>query len=284
METFYRDQMRQKTWLRVHVIPPLDGIYAQWDFRAGRMTHYYNPNVPDGVPIDGKNDTVFGNLDDPCNTNYDDNVLGTGLQVPGTPLGGLDPNQVYRKVYQQAQVCKASPYHQSVNLADPTFESVNASLQWNETTGPFGTIVDRYQIDRATDLTPGGAPQSLMAQPYYRDDSCFDDGTGSDPGPRVKPGSADEPRVAADGTPRKCWGPADGIPRPGDDRYHQGDIGTHGLHLLFQLESDNARQTVPIDEIVSEQRMVMLPGRQGNVGEQYGRGFEKPLVTRVSSP
>jgi hypothetical protein len=34
--------MRQKTFLRVHVIPPLDGIYAQWDFNAGRVTKYYN--------------------------------------------------------------------------------------------------------------------------------------------------------------------------------------------------------------------------------------------------
>jgi hypothetical protein len=50
---------------------------------------------------------------------------------------------------------------------------------------------------------------------------------------------------------------------------------------MFQLESDNARQTVPIDEIVSEQRMVMLPGQQGNVGEQYGREFEKPLLVQV---
>ena len=44
-------------------------------------------------------------------------------------------------------------------------------------------------------------------------------------------------------------------------------------------DSDNARQTVPLTEIVAEQRMVMLPGqRDGSVGEQYGRGFEKPLV------
>jgi hypothetical protein len=282
METFYRDQVRQKTWLRVHVIPPLDGIYAQWDFRAGRMTRYYNPNTPNGVPVDGRNDTVFGNLDDPCNPNYNDNVLGTGLNLPGTPLNGIDPNQLYRQVYQQAQVCRASPYHQSVNLADPSFESVNASLQWNETAGPFGTIVDRYQIDRATDVTPGGVAQSLLAQPYYRDDSCFDDGTGSDPGPRVRPGDPNEPRITASGAPRQCWSPSNGIPAAGDDRYFQGDIGTHGLHLLFQLESDNARQTVPIDEIVSEQRMVMLPGQQGNVGEQYGREFEKPLVARTS--
>ena len=126
----------------------------------------------------------------------------------------------------------------------------------------------------------------MAALPYYRDDSCFDDGTGSDPGPRVNPGSANEPRTYLDPVtntqqPRKCRTSAHGIPAPGDQQYYQGDIGTHGLHLLFQVESDNARQEVPIDEIVSEQRMVMLPGQQPNVGEQYGREFEKPLVVQV---
>jgi hypothetical protein len=28
-ETFYREEIRQRSFLRVHVIPPLDGIYAQ---------------------------------------------------------------------------------------------------------------------------------------------------------------------------------------------------------------------------------------------------------------
>jgi hypothetical protein len=68
---------------------------------------------------------------------------------------------------------------------------------------------------------------------------------------------------------------------PGDARYYQGSIGTHGLHLLFLAESDNARLTVPVDEIVSDWRMVMLPGDPGNVGERYGRSFEKPLVATV---
>jgi hypothetical protein len=280
--------MRMKTWLRVHVIPPLDGIYAHWDFRAGRMTRYYNPNRPSGVAVDGRNDTVFGNLDDPCNHNYDGQNLGTGIQGTGTPIDGTDPNQTYRQIYQGTGICSSGwPYHQSINVADPTFESLNASLQWNETAGPWGTIVDRYQVDRVTDLTPGGLAQAMMALPYYRDDSCFDDGTGSNPGPRIDSGSANESRTYVDPTtgatlPRKCWAPADGIPAPGDQQYYQGDIGTHGLHLLFQLESDNARQTVPVDEIVSEQRMTMLPGQQGNVGEQYGREFEKPLLVRVS--
>jgi hypothetical protein len=287
METFYHDQVRQKSWLRVHVIPPLDGIYAQWDFRAGRMTRYYNPNEPNGVAVDGRNDTVFGNLDDPCNANYNGQNEGTGIQGTGTPLDGTDPNQTYRQAYQGAGICSSPwPYHQSINVADPTFEGINASLQWNETAGPWGTEVDRYQVDQVTDLTPGGTAQSMMALPYYRDDSCFDDGTGSDPGPRVNPGSSNEARTYVDpatGTtkPRQCWAPSDGIPAPGDRRYYQGDIGTHGLHLMFQLESDNARQQVPIDEIVSDQRMVLLPGQQGNVGEQYGREFEKPLVVQV---
>jgi hypothetical protein len=303
METFYADQVRQKSWLRVHVIPPLDGIYAQWDFRAGRMTRYYNPNQPAGVAVDGQNDTVFGNLDDPCNHNYDGRNLGTGIQGTGTPLDGLDPNQTYRQAYQGAGICTSPwPYHQSINVADPTFGSLNASLQWNETAGPWGTEVDRYQVDQVTDLTPGGAAQSMMALPYYRDDSCFDDGTGSDPGPRVNPGSSNEPRYYHPDpgnlsivAPRACWKPSDGVPdqsryygKAADGlpigpsaKYYQGDVGTHGLHLMFQLESDNARQQVPIDEIVSEQRIVLLPGQQGNVGEQYGREFEKPLVVRV---
>jgi hypothetical protein len=50
---------------------------------------------------------------------------------------------------------------------------------------------------------------------------------------------------------------------------------------MFQLDSDNARQEEPVDEIVSEQRIALLPGQQGNVGEQYGREFEKPLTVRV---
>ncbi len=285
METFYADQVRQKTWLRVHVIPPLDGIYAQWDFRAGRMTRYYNPNLPSGVAVDGRNDTVFGNLDDPCNDNYNGQNEGTGIKVPPpAPLPPIDLNQTYRQLYQGVGICSSPwPYHQSVNLADPTFEGLNSSLQWNETAGPWGTIVDRYQIDQATDVTPGGLAQSMLALPYYRDDSCFDDGTGSDPGPRVDPGSSTEPRTYGAGLPRQCWKPQDGIPAAGDQRYYQGDIGTHGLHLLFQLESDNARQQVPIDEIVSEQRMIMLPGQQGNVGEQYGREFEKPVVVSVGN-
>lgn len=262
-ETFYRGEMTMKTWLRVHVIPPLDGIYAQWDYNAGRMTRFRNPQQPTGVPIDGRNDETVGNLDDPCNPKYGSNDTGAVTQA-------------YRSAYQSAGVCAISPYHQSADLADPTFGAPNVALQWGETSGPWGSIVDRYSVD-ARDVTPGGAAQSVTAQPYYRDDSCFDDATGTNPGPRVNLGGAVEPQTAADGTPRRCWTPADG-PVDNDTHFFQGDLGAHGVHLLFQVDSDNARQTVPVDEIVTSQRQVFLPGDAGNAGEQYGRSFEKPLV------
>jgi len=59
--------------------------------------------------------------------------------------------------------------------------------------------------------------------------------------------------------------------------------GFGGLHLLFLVDSDNARQTVPLTEIVSNWRMVMLPGQQGaQAGEEYGRSLEKPLAPVVA--
>jgi hypothetical protein len=255
--------MTMKTWLRVHVIPPLDGIYAQWDYNAGRMTRFSNALHPEGFPVDGKNDDAIGNLDDPCNAKYDQN--GTGATT-----------QAYRAAYQAVGVCALSPYHQSADVADPTFGAPNASLQWNQISGPWGSIVDRYSV-AARDVTPGGAAQTIVAQPYYRDDSCFDDATGSNPGPRLKLRADTERQTAADGTTRRCWTPKDGITE--SDHFFQGDIGTHGVHLLFQVDSDNARQTVPLDEIVFDQRQVFLPGDPGDVGESFGRSFEKPLIT-----
>jgi hypothetical protein len=271
-ETFYRDEVRQRSWLRVHPIPPLDGIYAQWDFNAGIVNRFYNDKHPAGVAVDGSNDELYGNFDDPCNPNYDANDTS---QI----------DQGYRSLYRQIQLCRA-PDHLSIDPSDQTFSDANSSLGWSEIAGPSGTIVDRYQISRPTDVTPGGAAQSVLAVPYYRDDSCFDDGTGTDPGPKVHLRSGDEPRtytdpVTGEQKPRRCWHPSDGLPN-GSPAFFQGSIGTHGVHLLFLGESDNARQTVPLDEIVSEQRMVLLPGDPGNVGERYGRGFEKPLLTAVA--
>jgi hypothetical protein len=260
-ETFYRDSLVQKTWLRVHPIPPLDGIYAQWDFNAGAVNRFYNSKHPDGVPVDGRNDEAFGNLDDPCNDNYD-----------ASSTSALD--QGYRSFYASTPLCDLSPYHQSVDVFDPSFSQANTALEWSQVSGPAGTVVDRYTV-KPDDITPGGLAQSAVAVPYYRDDSCFDDGTGTDPGPRLNPGSSDEPRAG-----RKCWHPEDGA--PGGSNFFQGSIATHGVHLLFIADSDNARQTVPIDEVVSQQDMALLPGQAtGEVGASLGQAFSTPLSPSV---
>ena len=145
-------------------------------------------------------------------------------------------------------------------------------------TGPYGTLVHRLGIRQIT----AGTAYSVATVPYYRDDSCFDDGTGSDPGPHLQPASVD-PDVDSDGQPRVCWDPSMGdpasvVPR---DHLYQGDIGTHGVHIQLIADSDNAAGTVPSTEIDSEARIVVLPGLQPNVGERYGRGTEKPLVVVV---
>ena len=268
-ETFYRDDMVMKTWLRVHVIPPLDGIYAQWDYNAGVMTDYYNPNVPSGVAVDGSNDEVLGNFDDPCNAKYEDNDTG-------------EVTQAYRDVYEQAGLCESVEYHQSFDVSDPTMSKPGVMLDWSLTSGPQGSIVDRYYIE-PTGNTVGGLAQGAVAVPYYRDDSCFDDGTGTNPGPRLKLRSAGEPTVVpGTDTPRQCWNPEHGIVDD-DPAFFQGDIGAHGVHILFLVDSDNARQTVPVNEIVSSHRQVFLPGqRDASDGERYGRGFEKPLLATAS--
>ncbi|HEX8074723.1 MAG TPA: fibronectin type III domain-containing protein [Thermoleophilaceae bacterium] len=255
-ETFYRNEMRMKSSLRVHIIPPLDGIYAQWDMAGGYMKKFFNPQHTEGLDIDGRNDEAFGNLDEPCNDNYQKN-----------DTSAID--QGYRSFYGATPACDMSEFHQSVDIFDPTVSRANVALEWAQATGPSGTIIDRY-LTEVKDITPGGGAQFLAATPYYRDDSCFDDGTGTDPGPKLHLRSGDEPRTAADGTPRRCWHPENGLPAA-SDHWFQGSIATHGVHLLFLVDSDNARQTQPISEIVSENRMVMLPGQHGaEAGQYYG--------------
>ncbi|HZQ28700.1 MAG TPA: hypothetical protein VFA94_13470 [Acidimicrobiales bacterium] len=284
-EIFYRSEMHELDNLRVHVIPPGDGIYSQWDYNASKMTRYSNPFVPNGVPIDGKNDEVFGNGHvhlGPDGARYQsDDVTGIApvdQQVNGGVSAGNPPDN-----------CSGDPtghacINNDVDIVDPTLSGPQGTLAWEQTSGPWGTFVDRTTIKQVT----AGAAYTLVTTPYYRDDACFDDGTGSDPGLHVNPKHTD-PGVDANGNPRECWKPEYGDPAAylaannlPADHFYQGDIGTHGVHILLIADSDNATLTVPVDEIDADQRRVILNEDPGNVGELYGRGLEKPLVTTVT--
>ena len=61
-DIFYAYGVVHQFDLRVHPIPPLDGIYTQWDMAAGRVTTYYNPYNPNGVPITGINPVLLGDM------------------------------------------------------------------------------------------------------------------------------------------------------------------------------------------------------------------------------
>ena len=302
-EVFYPDTVSFQDNLRVHVIPPFDGIYVMWDYRAGKVATYYNPWQPKGAAIDGQNDEVFGN--------QKWTVTQGGAEIQDSdPLPGVGPQDVKVgspdasdcHIAGQKSVCN------DIDVVDPTFDGPVGSLNWEEIAGPNGGVVDRWQIKRHT----GGDAYSLIATSYYRDDSCFDDGTGNDPGPHLTSRSVDQGQAGmyfdpSDPTgganhdgwkPRVCWKPSDGDPQDasiGDGRprkFWNADIGTHGLHINIIADSDNAYQTEPIDEVDSEQRMVVLPPQvvdpagtmtgTVNVGEQYGRSVEYPLETVVT--
>jgi len=278
-EYFYRDQFKTDDYLRVHVVPPADGIYSQWDFNAGKVSTYYNPWRPNGVPADGSNDEVFGNM------HLHSGADGLHLK-DGDPVPVVGPIDVGTPGTHEGN-CGNTPLEKAcidndIDAPDPTFSGPLGTLNWEEVAGANGTWVDRTTVKQVT----AGAVYGLVTVPYYRDDSCFDDGTGSDPGPHVNPRSTD-PTVDSLGNPRACWKPSDGDPSTNPltlqapDHFYQGDVATHGVHIELIADSDNAFTTVPLDEIDAEQTVVLLPGDRGNVGEQYGRSFEKPLVATV---
>jgi len=354
-DIFYAYSIDHEYNLRVHPIPPLDGIYTQWNMNAGAVTTYYNPENPRGVPITGINPLLMGDTTDfvgPSGISESSNdKLGRAEQQlnGGKPLSVGSPSKAQCSAPIPVDIPEVgSPddcVYGSFNTSDPTFSgAAPALLQWEELTGPAGTMVEKWSLDQNTNESPGGAQALVEAVPYYVDDSCFDDGTGNSPGPQVDPrntdpttwGFADESghpvavspapatadrypgMVTADGQTyngettyqRRCWnhnpdgtpynipGTAtynpnqsaqkqDPAPDPnfgpqGDVRYFEGDIGTHGLHLLVTSDSDNAGLTSAVDEIDSVDHQVILPPNQGNVGSSYSAQYNTPIQTVVT--
>ena len=102
-----------------------------------------------------------------------------------------------------------------------------------------------------------------------------------DGSPYNLPGTAtynsSKPAERPDPAPDPTFGPQ------GDVRYYQGDIATHGMHLLFTSDSDNADATVPVDEIDSLDNQLILPPNQPNVGGAATQPYVTPIEA-VASP
>jgi hypothetical protein len=348
-DIFYAYSMEHDYNLRVHPIPPLDGIYTQWDMAAGAITRYYNPENPGGVTVAGINPVLYGDTTDivgPSGIEMSSNdKVGRAIASlnGGKPLTVGKPDKSSCKSIPLPEVTPSDCIYGSFNVPDVTFSGVGLAtepLSWEELTGPGGTMVEKWSVDLSSNPSPGGAQASLEAVPYYVDDSCFDDGTGNGPGPQVNPrgidpttwGFADEsghpvavspaptsglyPKpVTKDGQTylpkdepyqRRCWNHnANGTPYnipgtatfnpkepiqkqdpppdpnfgpQGDVRYFEGDIATHGVHLLLVGDSDNADLTVPVDEIDEVDYQAILPPDEPNIGAGYSEQFLTPIV------
>ncbi len=345
-DIFYAYTIVHDFGVRVHPIPPLDGIYSQWDMAAGRITRYYNPYNPGGVPVDGINPVLYGDTNahigpDGISESSNDQVGRLESKLTGgKPLTVGNPNN--------SKCSSDACIYDSFNVPDVTYSGVAPSvLSWEEMTGPAGTMVEKWGISQNQPLSPGDAQATVVAQPYYVDDSCFDDGTGTNPGPHVELRSADEPTTWGfadiDGKPvaqtpapaaadrfrgrvhdggrtyrgdhtyqRRCWNhnpdgtpynipetatfdpskgaqASDPAPDPnfspqGDVRYLQGDVATHGQHMLFLVESDNADATTPVDEVDAADNQLILPPNAGNVGNAAARDYLLPITAALVTP
>jgi hypothetical protein len=151
---------------------------------------------------------------------------------------------------------------------DPTFDLPLAMLKWEQVSGSGrnGSLVYVLEPKGATTFT------NPAVVPYYRDDACFDDGTGDDPVARPWPGEAStDPRVqAAYGT------------KPCDQR--QGSWGANGVHFFVTHDTDNGfvGSPVPIDEVDAQQWQFAVPTDAPKaVGEPYAQDVRVPLVVTV---
>ncbi|HEV2755633.1 MAG TPA: Ig-like domain-containing protein [Actinomycetota bacterium] len=152
---------------------------------------------------------------------------------------------------------------------DPTFTKPLAFLNWEQVAGrgDNGSLVYMFELKNAQGL------ENPTVVPYYRDDACFDDGTGDNPSPRLNPGDPD-PRDLP------CYTEA---PAGYEGPYQQGAFGSHGVHYFFTGDTDNATAPVQTTEIDGQQWQWAVPtDAPKNVGDRYANTVKTPLVPVVT--
>jgi hypothetical protein len=158
-----------------------------------------------------------------------------------------------------------------VDVVDPTFSPPSAIGTWEQVSGAgdAGSLVYTFELKGPTTL---GNP---VVGPYYRDDKCFDDGTGDDPVQRPWPGEPSTDQRVRNGYSEA----AGGVPYAEltcDQK--QGAWGTHGVHYFVTHDTDNAFQPKPLTEIDAQQWQFAVPTSQPtNVAQPYGLAVDVPL-------
>lgn len=182
------------------------------------------------------------------------------LKPDGVPIDGKNDD-----VGQVDSVAGQPAYF---DAPDATFDLPLALLKWEQVSGSGrnGSLVYVLEDKGATAFT------NPLVVPYYRDDACFDDGTGDDPVARPWPGEAStDPRVQAAYAGTTCEG-------------RQGAWGSHGVHFFATHDSDNGfvGTPVPVDEVDAQQWQFAVPTAAPTaVGEPYAQVVRAPLVVTV---
>ena len=197
-----------------------------------------------------------------------------------------------------------------INSCDPTFEICSAIDNPEEVAGNGFGLVYEFELTGAT-----GAAGNVGVVPYYRDDACFDDGTGDAPAPRPWPGEAStdprvqngylsywqkfwdshpqwqgfarptayadlkcQPKLAVNGNPM-----ANKSVPPWQIMPFSGAIAEDGVHFFVTQDSDNTFGPKNTDEIDGQQWRFEVPmAKPTNVLVPYGANVSAKLVPVVT--
>jgi hypothetical protein len=183
------------------------------------------------------------------------------------------------------------------NVCDPTTQLCSAIDAPEEVAGPGFGLVYEFEITSPTNLAG-----NFAVVPYYRDDACYDDGTGDAPVQRPFPGDADTDNnnrvekayiatAIAKGAPAdltwdqlvaECHKYAAAAPW---GRFpFQAAIAEHGLHFFVTQDSDNTFSPKNTDEVDGQQWRFEVPmTTPQNVLIPYGANVSAKLVA-VATP
>ena len=203
------------------------------------------------------------------------------LKPEGVDIDGID-DEAYGNVDQLG----GQPAF--FDAPDATHDLPVALLKWEQVSGAGdnGSLVYVLENKGPTTLT------NPAVVPFYRDDKCFDDGTGDDPVPRPWPGDAtvDPENPEAVTRVQQAYMDRIGATRfadvPCDER--QGAWGSHGVHFFATWDTDNlfVGTPVPVNETDAQQWQFAVPTAQPKaVGEPFAQDVRVPLVAAaVSQP
>jgi hypothetical protein len=203
---------------------------------------------------------------------YNQGVTSTyfnSVNPEGVAIDGVNDEEIAQTQVDEVPISGDPAYF---DAPDPTHSGVTAVDNWEQIAGAGdnGSLVYIWELSGATSLT------NAVAVPYYRDDACFDDGTGDDPVARPWPGEPSTDQRVKDGYAAAAGKPYEELAC--DEK--QGAFASHGLHSFVTHDSDNAFLPKPTDEIDIRQWQFAVPtAAPTNVGAPYGNTVIVPLQT-----